>query len=67
MAGRRITQLKLAMAAILDELRTDDYFSIVQFNSFKSVRIACQHIAIFQSNYFITGLEPIWQRKEDER
>jgi len=37
MAGRRLAQLKLAMGAILDELRTDDYFSIVQFNSFKSV------------------------------
>ncbi|CAB3373745.1 Hypothetical predicted protein [Cloeon dipterum] len=37
MAGRRISQLKLAMAAILDELKSDDYFSIVQFNSFKSV------------------------------
>ncbi|XP_059486664.1 inter-alpha-trypsin inhibitor heavy chain H5-like isoform X2 [Neocloeon triangulifer] len=37
MAGRRIAQLKLAMASILDELKNDDFFSIIQFNSFKSV------------------------------
>lgn len=69
MAGRRITQLKLAMAAILDELRTDDYFSIVQFNSFKSVRTIHTTLIIVARLIILNdiGLEPIWQRKEDER
>ncbi|KAF4533381.1 hypothetical protein B566_EDAN002783, partial [Ephemera danica] len=37
MEGRKIQQLKTAMVAILDELRPGDFFSIIQFNSFKSV------------------------------
>ncbi|XP_076256912.1 inter-alpha-trypsin inhibitor heavy chain H4-like isoform X3 [Rhynchophorus ferrugineus] len=37
MSGRKIEQLKEAMNSILDELKTDDTFSIVDFNSAVSV------------------------------
>uniref|UniRef100_A0A161MIB0 Inter-alpha-trypsin inhibitor heavy chain h4-like protein n=1 Tax=Triatoma infestans TaxID=30076 RepID=A0A161MIB0_TRIIF len=68
MSGRKLTQLKQAMTAILDELREGDYFSIVDFSDSvtvhnldspsESVVIAPDHSRLHPyNNTFPTSLE----------
>ena len=39
MSGRRIAQLKEAMTYVLDDLKPDDYFNIIQFSHELKVRL----------------------------
>ena len=55
MSGTRIEQTKLAMNSILDQLRAEDLFSVVEFSS--EVTVSFQHFLIIRitpvRNYFI--------------